>query len=64
MSDLTSDDEPQPPIDVKGSRGLEATYGGRNFYGIRASDLAELTYLRDWQRWARIKLLAIKLLKE
>lgn len=47
--------EPQEPQFI--GIGL-ATYNGRNFYGDgmgcngHAHDRAELTYLRDWKRWA------------
>jgi hypothetical protein len=30
----------------------ESEYAGRKFYGPLADDRAELTYLRDWKRWA------------
>lgn len=42
------DPEPKPPVDT-GSH--QAEYNGRKFFGERASDRAELTYLRDWKAW-------------
>lgn len=67
MSALTDNEEPQPP---KFIRIGEVEYGGRKFYGTglgcngHADMRAEITYLRDWQRWAQKKLDALKLLKE
>jgi hypothetical protein len=48
------DPEPKPPVD--GNGGFECIYNGRRFYGAGASDRAELTYLRDWQAWAKRQL--------
>lgn len=31
-------------------------YNGREFYGQHADERAELTYLRDWKRWAEQEL--------
>jgi hypothetical protein len=53
---MIEDREPEPPKFI--SIG-EAEYNGRKFYGIglgcngHAHDRAELTYLRDWQAWAK-----------
>jgi hypothetical protein len=43
-----NDPEPSPPVDI-GSH--QAEYNGRKFFGEKASDRAELTYLRDWKAW-------------
>lgn len=49
--------EPQPPEDLS---LLESVYNDRHFYSgqgmTSGSDRAELTYLRDWKRWAEQQL--------
>jgi len=55
----TLESEPQPPKFI--TMG-ESEYGGRKFYGTgfgcngHADMRAELTYLRDWKRWAERQL--------
>jgi hypothetical protein len=40
------------PIAYETAGLTRARYNGRDFYGERASEMAELSYLRDWKRWA------------
>lgn len=35
-------------------------YNGRDFYGEHADERAELTYLRDWKRWAEQELRSLE----
>ena len=37
-----------------------ARYNGRDFYGDRADDMAELNYLRDSKRWAEQELRSLE----
>lgn len=37
-----------------------ARYKGRDFYGDRADDIAELHYLRDWKAWAEQELKSLE----
>ena len=56
---MTTDTEPQEPTFIKIGH---AKYNGRDFFGDgmgcngHADTRAELTYLRDWQAWARRQL--------
>jgi predicted alpha/beta hydrolase len=43
----------EEPVEWMTFNAQHSRYQGRDFYGERADDLAELHYLRDWQRWAR-----------
>jgi predicted alpha/beta hydrolase len=52
----TTQPEPKAPVDVERRGGFESVYNGRRFYGVGASDRAELTYLRDWKRWLEAQL--------
>lgn len=60
---MTKDPEPQEPTYVKEGEWL---YNGRTFYGMGFGcnghgDLrSELTYLRDWQTWARRQLKSLE----
>jgi len=53
--------EPQPPVEVAVGH---CRYNGRDFYGTgmgcngHADTRSELTYLRDWKRWAESQLKA------
>jgi hypothetical protein len=55
----TPEPKPQEYVGVHHAR-----YNGRDFYGERADDIAELHYLRDWKHWALRRLRGLEALAD